>query len=88
MGSLNLHEQQLSTSLFNDQLGRLDPRLETNLVETADGRLGTSLTIAIIDNVKPNIEGTNVEKIGENRYKAILTPEKTGVYFIGDYGWP
>jgi hypothetical protein len=39
-----------------------------------------------MDNAKPNIEGTNVEKIRENRYKATLTPKKTGIYFIGDYG--
>ena len=39
-----------------------------------------------MSNARPNIEGASVEKIGDNRYKATLTPEKTGIYFIGDYG--
>ena len=39
-----------------------------------------------MSNARPNIEGASVEKIGDNRYEATLTPEKTGIYFIGDYG--
>lgn len=78
------NNSRLVSSIINWAVG--DPRPETNRVESADGWVGTPLTIAIMSNSKPNIEGASVERIGENRYEATLTPEKTGVYFIGDYG--
>ncbi len=63
-----------------------DPRPETNRVEAEDGWLGTPLQIIISSDARPSIDGANVEKVGDKRYAATLTPDQTGIYYVGDYG--
>ncbi|MCJ7444557.1 MAG: VWA domain-containing protein [Methanotrichaceae archaeon] len=75
---------KLISSMANWAIG--DPRSETNRVEAGDGWMGTSLEIGIMGNARPTIEGANIEKVGEQRYKATLIPDKVGIYYIGDYG--
>lgn len=63
-----------------------DPRPETDRVEADDGWLGTPLQIVIVSDSRPSLPGASVEKIGDNRYVATLTPETSGIYYIRDYG--
>jgi uncharacterized membrane protein len=75
---------RLISSMINWAVG--DPRPETNRLEAADGWMGTPLEITIVSNARPIIEGADIEKVGEKRYKATLTPDKLGIYYFGDYG--
>lgn len=63
-----------------------DPRPETDRIEAEDGWLGSPLMIAISSNARPIIEGAAVEKVGDRSYVATLTPDQTGIYYIGDFG--
>jgi uncharacterized membrane protein len=63
-----------------------DPRPEEDRVEAEDGWLGTPLMITISSNARPSVNGASVEKVGDQRYVATLTPDQTGIYYIGDYG--
>ncbi len=63
-----------------------DPRPENDRTEASDGWLGTPLEITISSSIRPSIEGASVEKVGDQRYVATLTPDKAGIYYVGDYG--
>jgi len=63
-----------------------DPRPESGRIDAEDGWLGTPLEITITSASPPKIGSGEVEKVGENRYRAVLTPERQGIYSVGDYG--
>lgn len=63
-----------------------DPRPESGRIDAEDGWLGTPLEITITSPSPPKIGSGQVEKVGENRYSAVLTPERQGIYTVGDYG--
>jgi len=63
-----------------------DPRPESGRIDAEDGWLGTPLEITITSPNPPKIGSGQVEKVGENRYSAVLTPERQGIYTVGDYG--
>jgi hypothetical protein len=63
-----------------------DPRPEADRIEAEDGWLGTPLMITVSSNARPSVNGASVEKVGDQRYVATLTPDQTGIYYIGDYG--
>jgi len=63
-----------------------DPRPESGRIDAEDGWLGTPLDITITSASPPKIGSGQVEKVGENRYMAVVTPEREGVYTVGDYG--
>lgn len=63
-----------------------DPRPEDNRVEAEDGWLGTPLQITITSDARPSLPGASMEKVGDKRYIATLTPDNVGIYYIGDYG--
>jgi len=63
-----------------------DPRPESGRIDAEDGWLGTPLEITITSPSPPKIGSGQVEKVGENRYSAIVTPERQGIYTVGDYG--
>jgi hypothetical protein len=75
---------ELISSTINWAVG--DPRPETNRLDATDGWMGTPLEIAILSDARPILEGADIEKVGEKRYKATLIPDKMGIYYIGDYG--
>lgn len=65
-----------------------DPRPESGRIDAADGWVGTPMEISIISESPPSIgsgQDLDLEKVGDDRYRATLTPEKKGVYRIGDY---
>ncbi len=63
-----------------------DPRPESGRIDAEDGWLGTPLEITITSPNPPKIGSGQVEKVGENRYSAAITPERQGIYTVGDYG--
>jgi hypothetical protein len=63
-----------------------DPRSETDRVEAEDGWQGTPLKITITGSARPDIPGADVEKVGDNRYTAAITPNSTGIYYVGPVG--
>ncbi|HPJ30593.1 MAG TPA: VWA domain-containing protein [Methanothrix sp.] len=63
-----------------------DPRPEAGRVDAEDGWLGTPLEITITSPSPPRVGSAQVERVGENRYRATVTPEEEGVYTVGDYG--
>jgi uncharacterized membrane protein/Mg-chelatase subunit ChlD len=63
-----------------------DPRPESGRIDAEDGWLGTPLEITITSPSPPKIGSGQVEKVGENRYRVIITPERQGIYTVGDYG--
>jgi uncharacterized membrane protein len=63
-----------------------DPRPEENRIDSEDGWQGTPLQISIVSDARPVIDGASIEKVGDKRYVATLTPDNTGIYYIGDYG--
>ncbi len=63
-----------------------DPRPESGRIDSEDGWLGTPLEITITSPTPPKIGSEQVEKVGENRYMAVVTPERQGIYTVGDYG--
>jgi len=75
---------QLISRTVNWAVG--DPRPEFGRIDADDGWLGTPLEITIASQNLPKIGSSQVEKVGENRYSAILNPNRKGVYYIGDYG--
>jgi uncharacterized membrane protein len=75
---------KLISAMVNWAIG--DPRPEENRVDSEDGWLGTPLQISIVSNARPVIDGASIEKVGDMRYVATLTPQSTGIYYIGDYG--
>ncbi len=75
---------QLISAVVNWAVG--DPRPEDNRVEAEDGWLGTPLQITITSDARPSLPGASMEKVGDKRYVATLTPDKVGIYYIGDYG--
>lgn len=75
---------QLISSTVNWAVG--DPRPEADRVEAEDGWQGTPLQITINSNARPSLSGADVEKVGDNRYSALFTPNSSGIYYIGNYG--
>jgi uncharacterized membrane protein len=75
---------QLISSTVNWAVG--DPRPEADRVEAEDGWQGTPLQITINSNARPSLPGADVEKVGDNRYSALFTPNSSGIYYIGNYG--
>ncbi|MFB3764394.1 MAG: hypothetical protein ACE14P_04000 [Methanotrichaceae archaeon] len=75
---------KLISAMVNWAIG--DPRPEENRIDADDGWLGTPLQITITSNSRPSIDGATIEKIGDTRYIATFTPDKSGIYYIGDYG--
>lgn len=63
-----------------------DPRPETNRIDSGDGWLGTPLEVTIQSDSQPVIDQASIQRTGENQYSATLTPDKTGIMYIGDYG--
>jgi uncharacterized membrane protein len=63
-----------------------DPRPESGRIDAEDGWLGSPLEITITSASPPKIGSGQVEKVGENRYMAVVTPEREGIYTVGDYG--
>jgi uncharacterized membrane protein len=63
-----------------------DPRPESGRIDAEDGWLGTPLEITITSPTPPKIGSGQVEKVGENRYSAVVAPERQGIYTVGDYG--
>ncbi len=61
-----------------------DPRPEAWRVDAEDGWLGSPLKLTITSASPPKIESVEVEKVGENQYSAVVTPEKEGIYTVGD----
>jgi len=75
---------QLISSMVNWAVG--DPRSEKDRVEAEDGWQGTPLQITITGSARPDIAGADVEKVGDNRYTATITPNSTGIYYVGPVG--
>lgn len=75
---------RLISAMVNWAIG--DPRPEENRIDAEDGWLGTPLQVAIVSDSRPSIEGASIEKIGDKRYIATFTPDKSGIYYVGDYG--
>ena len=63
-----------------------DPRPETNRIDSEDGWLGTPLEVTIQSESRPVIDQASIQRSGENQYSAVLTPDKTGILYLGDYG--
>jgi uncharacterized membrane protein len=63
-----------------------DPRPEFGRIDAQDGWEGTPLEITITSASPPAVGLAAVEKVGENRYRAVITPERQGIYAVGDYG--
>ncbi len=63
-----------------------DPRPESGRIDAEDGWLGTPLQITITSVSPPQIGAGVVEKVGENRYVAVVAPERRGIYTVGDRG--
>jgi len=63
-----------------------DPRPESGRIDADDGWLGTPMEITITSQSPPQIGSGQVEKVGEDRYRATIIPERKGIYRIGDYG--
>jgi len=77
----------LVSSAVNWAVG--DPRPKAGRIDSADGWSGTPQQITITSSSPPKIradQDITVERSGEDRYTATLTPVATGVYYIGDYG--
>jgi uncharacterized membrane protein len=78
---------QLISAMVNWAVG--DPRPEIGRIDAEDGWLGTPIEISIISDSPPKIDSTEnirLERAAENRYSAKLTPDRVGIYYIGDYG--
>ncbi len=75
---------QAVSSTINWAIG--DPRPEDDRIEADDGWLGTPLRIAVSGDSRPSIDGATVEKIGDRMYAVTITPDQTGIYYVGDYG--
>jgi hypothetical protein len=75
---------QIVSSTINWAVG--DPRPEADRIEAEDGWLGTPLRIAVSSDSRPSLDGATVEKFGDRMYVVTLTPDQTGIYYIGDYG--
>ncbi len=75
---------KLISAMVNWAIG--DPRPEENRIDADDGWLGTPLQIGITSDARPSIDGASIEKIGDTRYIATFTPDKSGIYYVGDYG--
>ena len=63
-----------------------DPRPETNRIDSDDGWLGTPLEVTIQSESRPVIDQASIQRTGENQYSVTLTPDKTGILYLGDYG--
>jgi uncharacterized membrane protein len=63
-----------------------DPRPEFGRIDAQDGWEGTPVEIIITSATPPVVGLSEVEKVGENRYRSVFTPERRGIYTIGDYG--
>jgi hypothetical protein len=63
-----------------------DPRPETNRIDSEDGWMGTPLKVTIQSDTRPGIDKANIEKVGDNKYAVTLTPDKTGILYLGGYG--
>jgi hypothetical protein len=77
----------LISAMVNWAVG--DPRPEIGRIDAEDGWLGTPIEISIISDSPPKIDSTEnirLERAAENRYSAKLTPDRVGIYYIGDYG--
>ena len=75
---------RLVSRMVNWAIG--DPRPEAWRVDAEDGWAGTLLQLTITSPSPPRIEGVEAERVGENRYSAVITPEEEGIYAVGDYG--
>jgi hypothetical protein len=75
---------QLISAMVNWAVG--DPRPEEARVEAEDGWLGTPLQVTITGHDRPSIPGASIEKVGDERYLTTLTPNSSGIYYIGGYG--
>lgn len=77
----------LISSMTNWAVG--DPRPEAERIDAEDGWKGSALELIITSSRPPKIDmqGVNVESAGEGRYTATLTPNSTGLYYIGDFGF-
>lgn len=75
---------QAISSTINWAVG--DPRPEADRIEAEDGWLGTPLKIAVSSDSRPSLDRATVEKVGDRMYVVTLTPDQTGIYYIGDYG--
>lgn len=63
-----------------------DPRPQFGRIDAGDGWEGTPIEITITSASPPAVGSAAVEKVGENRYRAVITPERQGIYTVGDYG--
>jgi len=63
-----------------------DPRPETNRIDSGDGWLGTPLEVTVQSDSQPVIDQASIQRTGENQYAVTLTPDKTGIMYLGDYG--
>lgn len=63
-----------------------DPRPEANRIDSEDGWLGTPLDVTIQSESRPVIDQASIQRIGDNQYSVTLTPDKTGILYLGDYG--
>jgi uncharacterized membrane protein len=77
------NSSQIISSTVNWAVG--DPRPQEDLVEAEDGWQGSPLSVTINSNARPILADAEVEKVGDNRYKATFTPNSSGVYYIGSY---
>lgn len=78
---------QMISAMVNWAVG--DPRPKVGRIDAKDGWLGTPIEISIISDSPPKIdsaEDIRLEWAGDNRYNAKLTPDRVGIYYIGDYG--
>ena len=62
-----------------------DPRPRLGRIDAEDGWVETPLDITITSQNPPQIGSAQMEKVGEDRYKATIIPDKEGIYHIGDY---
>jgi len=63
-----------------------DPRPEAGRIDAEDGWELSPLEIIITSPSPPNLGSAQVDKVGENRYRAVITPDSRGIYTVGDYG--
>ncbi|NYT01220.1 MAG: VWA domain-containing protein [Methanosarcinales archaeon] len=77
----------LVSSAVNWAVG--DPRPKAGRIDAEDGWMGTPQQITITSSSPPRIQADQaitVERSGADRYTATLTPQYSGVYYIGDFG--
>jgi hypothetical protein len=74
---------KLVSSTVNWAVG--DPRSENNRIDSNDGWLGTPIDVTMQSDSQPIVDQGAIERIGENQYSLKLSPDKSGIMYVGEY---